>query len=174
MTQYSLFLALFLVFFCFGNFYNNYFEKNVIYNYLRNLKGKSFSLQCYVCNSDYQKCGTTDNFDGSIRAPSFCYGYCFKIVLFPGDFVIRGCSSLLNTIPNISNITKTKPNAQQCYLDSFNDGFSATVPPAYYCFCDDKDGCNLAYNLTSMWHFSITALVLTILNTKIFSVVKIF
>ena len=32
--------------------------------------------------------------------------------------------------------------AQQCNLDYFNDGVSSSTPQAYYCYCNDRDGCN--------------------------------
>lgn len=45
-------------------------------------------MKCYVCNSNYQKCGDNINFDKSVQTASYCYGRCVKIVVYPGGNTI--------------------------------------------------------------------------------------
>jgi hypothetical protein len=100
------------------------------------------SLRCYSCNSNHQKCGDErSNFDANLHQATYCSGYCVKIVTKPGDFLMRTCTTFLN------NLTISNPNAQECYLSTYSD---PNVPallnnPAYYCFCNDKIGCNQAF-----------------------------
>lgn len=45
---------------------------------------KLVPLQCYVCNSNYQRCGQSSDFDSTVQYTSPCYGYCVKINVYPG------------------------------------------------------------------------------------------
>lgn len=103
------------------------------------------SLKCYSCNSNFQKCGDEkSNFDSNLHEATYCSGYCVKIVTKPGDFIIRTCTTFLK------NLTISNPTPQECYLSTYSD---PNIPallnnPAYYCFCNDKVGCNQAFRIS--------------------------
>lgn len=111
-------------------------------------------LKCYVCNSQFQNCGFGTNFDGRKHSLTYCSGYCMKITLSPGDFVIRTCSTLFNSLTTRTNISSIIPEPQQCYISSFTNIGNAETVPAYYCYCNDQGGCNQATRLLNV-HKSI-------------------
>ncbi|CAF0939821.1 unnamed protein product [Brachionus calyciflorus] len=122
-------------------------------------------LKCYVCNSNYRKCGDSSNFDSTIQSPSYCYGNCLKISVSPGDFIIRSCSTFIENSYLLQNLTTEKTlNTNQCYIGKYLDPINQSSREAYICLCNDKAGCNRSnsnYNFFSIYS-------LTFIITKLF------
>ncbi len=50
----------------------------------------------------------------------------------------------MNSLTNPTNLSIVNPNPGECYIDVFTDQHNLTPVPAYYCYCNDKKGCNQA------------------------------
>ena len=66
-------------------------------------------------------------------------------------FIIRTCTTLLGSLTmsaiNLTNDETTRP--QQCYAGTFTDPIANVPQSAYFCYCNDKSGCNSSKKLLS-------------------------
>ena len=125
---------------------------------------------CYTCNSHYQKCGDGVDFDSRIQKATYCYGRCVKMNIYPGDFIIRACSSFVDNSLHLANSTlSTQPLAsQQCYISTYIDPGSSVSLPAFVCVCDDQHGCNRATTHRS-YLAAIFCLILMLVHSRAFT-----
>ncbi len=75
------------------------------------------------------------------------------------DFVIRTCSTLMNSLTTPTNLSIINPTPGECHIDVYTDQLNSVTVPAYYCYCNDKTGCNQAAK-TSRNSFMVYSLFL--------------